>query len=193
MAMTSRTKRSNEDKASTTKIESRSPKTRKHGAPSSETPRSGKRPKTEKGVIEEISENFSESPNRSSRRRQKTTTSATVSKQGLSTTVVELAKSELQYNQDYKGPIESTSKAKAVFETAKSVESPKKAKRSKKSGGPASQQEEDKGTEDSPKKATRHRKTKEEKEAEAMPLAARTNGLKMFIGAHVSCAKGMAP
>lgn len=38
-----------------------------------------------------------------------------------------------------------------------------------------------------PKKA---RKTKEEREAEAMPLAPRTQGLKMFVGAHVSAAKG---
>lgn len=45
--------------------------------------------------------------------------------------------------------------------------------------------------EDIPKKITRHRKTKEEKEAEAMPLAARTVGLQMFIGAHVSAAKGL--
>lgn len=42
----------------------------------------------------------------------------------------------------------------------------------------------------SSKKAKRKRKTKEEKEAEAMPLASRTKGLRMFIGAHVSIAKG---
>lgn len=36
----------------------------------------------------------------------------------------------------------------------------------------------------------RKRKTKEEKEAEAMPLAARTVGHKLFIGAHVSSAGG---
>ncbi|KAL9125219.1 MAG: hypothetical protein Q9217_005537 [Psora testacea] len=41
------------------------------------------------------------------------------------------------------------------------------------------------------KKVKRRRKTKEEKEAETMPLAARTNGLRMFIGAHVSGAKGV--
>lgn len=41
-----------------------------------------------------------------------------------------------------------------------------------------------------PEKPTRKRKTKEEKESEIMPLAARTNGLKMFVGAHVSSAKG---
>jgi len=44
--------------------------------------------------------------------------------------------------------------------------------------------------EETPKKVKRHRKTKEEKEAEAMPLAVRTNGLRMFVGAHVSSAKG---
>ena len=40
------------------------------------------------------------------------------------------------------------------------------------------------------KKVIRKRKTKEEKELEAMPIAARTDGLRMFIGAHVSGAKG---
>lgn len=40
-------------------------------------------------------------------------------------------------------------------------------------------------------KVKRHRKTKEEKEAANMPLALRTPGLRVFIGAHVSCAKGM--
>lgn len=39
-------------------------------------------------------------------------------------------------------------------------------------------------------KPTRKRKTKEEKVSEIMPLAVRTNGLKMFVGAHVSSAKG---
>lgn len=44
---------------------------------------------------------------------------------------------------------------------------------------------------DTPKKVKRKRKTKEEKEAEAMPLASRTIGLRMFVGAHVSIAKGV--
>lgn len=39
-------------------------------------------------------------------------------------------------------------------------------------------------------KASKKRKTKEEKELEAMPLRARTQGLRMFVGAHVSAAKG---
>jgi outer membrane biosynthesis protein TonB len=38
--------------------------------------------------------------------------------------------------------------------------------------------------------AAKKRKTKEEKEAEAMPLTARTIGHKLFIGAHVSSAGG---
>jgi AP endonuclease 1 len=42
-----------------------------------------------------------------------------------------------------------------------------------------------------PKKVTRKRKTAEEKAAEAMPLAARTTGLRMYVGAHVSIAKGV--
>lgn len=41
-------------------------------------------------------------------------------------------------------------------------------------------------------KVVRKRKTKEEKEAEAMPLAARTVGHKLFIGAHVSSAGGQS-
>ena len=50
--------------------------------------------------------------------------------------------------------------------------------------------EEVQGGEEGQKKIKRKRKTKEEKEIEAMPLAARTGGLRMFIGAHVSGAKG---
>lgn len=39
-------------------------------------------------------------------------------------------------------------------------------------------------------KGSRKRKTKEEKEADMQPLAARTTGLRMQVGAHVSAAKG---
>lgn len=41
-------------------------------------------------------------------------------------------------------------------------------------------------------KGTKKRKTKQEKEAENMPLRARTPGLRMLVGAHVSAAKGMS-
>ena len=62
--------------------------------------------------------------------------------------------------------------------------SPKKAQRKTKV------EEEDEEAEEGQKKIKRRRKTKEEKEEEAMPLAARTGKLRMFIGAHVSSAKG---
>ena len=66
---------------------------------------------------------------------------------------------------------------------------PRKVQRKKK----VKQEEaEEEGQEEGPKKIKRKRKTKEEKEVEAMPLASRTNGLQMKIGAHVSCAKGQS-
>lgn len=52
------------------------------------------------------------------------------------------------------------------------------------------EEEQTKKAKDSPEKSKRKRKTKEGKEAEAMPLAARSTGLRMFVGAHVSAAKG---
>lgn len=42
-------------------------------------------------------------------------------------------------------------------------------------------------------KASRRSKTKEETSDQAMPLAVRTPGLQMFVGAHVSAAKGCGP
>lgn len=41
-------------------------------------------------------------------------------------------------------------------------------------------------------KVSRKRKTKEEKELEMQPLAVRTAGLRMYVGAHVSAAKGQS-
>lgn len=52
------------------------------------------------------------------------------------------------------------------------------------------EEEDEAGEAGTPKKVKRKRKTKEEKEVEAMPLAARTTNLQMYIGAHVSSAKG---
>ncbi|KAL9013890.1 MAG: hypothetical protein Q9173_001437 [Seirophora scorigena] len=84
----------------------------------------------------------------------------------------------------------------AVEETkaAIGVKSDTSPKKITKKGKTKSQDEEEAGDPDSegatPKKTKRKRKTKEEKEAEAMPLAARATGLRMFLGAHVSGAKG---
>lgn len=73
-----------------------------------------------------------------------------------------------------------------VDETAVDEASPKKAARKTK----VKDEEEVQQGEEGQKKAKRKRKTREERELEAMPLAARTDGLRMFIGAHVSGAKG---
>lgn len=52
------------------------------------------------------------------------------------------------------------------------------------------EEEQTKKSKDSPEKSKRERKTKKGKDAEVMPLAARSTGLRMFVGAHVSSAKG---
>ena len=78
---------------------------------------------------------------------------------------------------------------KAVKEEERGIESPQKSHKVKKREVPAGVKGSD--PEGKPVKVRRKRKTKEEKEGEAMPLAVRTLGLRMFIGAHVSCAKGV--
>ena len=67
---------------------------------------------------------------------------------------------------------------------------PKKSKKKKKTVAEEKDVAAEEVVDESPKKAKRKRKTKEEKEAEAMPLAARATGLKVYLGAHVSSAKG---
>ena len=67
---------------------------------------------------------------------------------------------------------------------------PTKRKRKTKQEQIEKEEEDEVREEGTPKKVKRKRKTKEEKEAEAMPLAVRTSSLRMYIGAHVSSAKG---
>ena len=74
-----------------------------------------------------------------------------------------------------------------IDETIEDEASPDKAKRKTKVNEEDGNIQEGEGGQ---KKTKRKRKTKEEKELEAMPLAVRTDGLRMFIGAHVSGAKG---
>ncbi|KAL8757742.1 MAG: hypothetical protein Q9199_001995 [Rusavskia elegans] len=72
-------------------------------------------------------------------------------------------------------------------------DTPKKARKRKVANQEEEEEEKAEQAHDelTPKKAKGKRKTKEEKEVEAMPLAARSIGLRMFIGAHVSGAKGV--
>lgn len=75
-----------------------------------------------------------------------------------------------------------------IDQAAEDKVSPKKAGRKTKA-----EEEDEKAEEgvEGQKKIKRRRKTKEEKEEETMPLAARTEKLRMFVGAHVSSAKGV--
>jgi hypothetical protein len=82
--------------------------------------------------------------------------------------------------------------AEATISEAKEEEGgPFKKKTKSKGKATGSVEEDGQVGADVPKKTRRKRKTKEEKEVEAMPLAARTVGLRMFIGAHVSIATGV--
>ena len=97
-----------------------------------------------------------------------------------------------------------TSRARVKIETTESVKvqerdeattlATKKHKKAEAKGPKADtfdKEQEEVADDEKPKKTPRKRKTKEEKDAEAMPLAARTVGLNMFIGAHVSIATGV--
>ncbi|KAE9990759.1 hypothetical protein EG327_000992 [Venturia inaequalis] len=70
-------------------------------------------------------------------------------------------------------------------------ESPKKVTKSKSKVKKVVKKEEVEGDGTVKKKVVRKKKTKEEKEAEAMPLLARTIGSKIVVGAHISSAGGV--
>lgn len=86
-----------------------------------------------------------------------------------------------------KKPKRKTATESKIDEAVEDEASPSKAKHKTKVKEEDEEIEEGEGGQ---KKTKRKRKTKEEKELEAMPLAVRTDGLRMFIGAHVSGAKG---
>ena len=97
--------------------------------------------------------------------------------------IVKVEEAEIEVGE----PSPKKTKHTKATETAGDEASLKKAKRKTKV------KEEDEEVEEGEvgqKKIKRKRRTKEEKELEAMPLAVRTDGLRMFIGAHVSGAKG---
>ncbi|KAH0366979.1 AP endonuclease, partial [Aureobasidium melanogenum] len=93
-------------------------------------------------------------------------------------------------------PVKKTRQLKSVkVEQAISPPPSKRANKSTKSTKVVEETQETETTtadgQEAKTKVVRKRKTKEEKEAEAMPLAARTIGHKLFIGAHVSAAGGV--
>ncbi len=118
------------------------------------------------------------------------------SKRSKETVKVEAGADVVEEGAGVKGSKRSRRQVKTSIETIETEdeglesEVPKKSRRSKKAEVASDSVQEGEPVDKSPKKTTRKRKSKEEKEAEAMPLAARTTGLKVFIGAHVSAAKG---
>ena len=102
--------------------------------------------------------------------------------------IVKVEEAEIQVGES--SPKKTKRKKATEAEIDKTVEdeaTPKKVKRKTKV---KEEDEEVQEGERDQKTTKRKRKTKEEKESEAMPLAVRTDGLRMFIGAHVSGAKG---
>ena len=97
--------------------------------------------------------------------------------------IVKVEEAEIEVGE----PSPKKTKHRKATETAGDEASPKKAQRKNKV---KEEDEEVQDGEEGQKKIKRKRKTKEEKELEAMPLAVRTDGLRMLVGAHVSGAKG---
>lgn len=81
--------------------------------------------------------------------------------------------------------------ALAALEKANAILTPKKPQNGKK-GAKSVHVEEDETIEggETSTKVKRPRQSRQDKDAAAMPLASRTTGLQMFVGAHVSGAKG---
>jgi len=92
------------------------------------------------------------------------------------------------------GKVDSAKRGKAVKKEIKEEEEeevkPAPKRQPRKKAAVKEEADGDKTVAAAAKPATKKRKTKEEKEAEAMPLAARTIGHKLLIGAHVSSAGG---
>ena len=147
----------------------------------STTRRSIRRPrKAREEVIGDISESYRRLPSTAIGQKRKRSTFEPYGAESQ-ISVVDLEEPEIQFKQETPRRTANVTIVEAIGQISTIENTPKKSRKGKK---------EDLSSGESPKKARRRRKTKEEREAEAMPLAVRTKGLKMFIGAHVSCAKG---
>ena len=171
-------------------VDPRTPKKRERNADSSTTPRSIRRPREEKEeVVRDTSENYHKPPSTATRRKRKRSPIESYGAEN-ELSVVDLEGTEVQYKQETPTRISNVTIVEVVGQVSNIEDNPKKSRKGEKTRITIEERKEEVSAEDSPKKARRRKKTKEEKEAEAMPLAARTKGLKMFIGAHVSGAKG---
>ncbi|KAJ5088377.1 Endodeoxyribonuclease IV [Penicillium angulare] len=113
-------------------------------------------------------------------------------RQRSSTNLRELSSDDSEAEEDIKPPAKSkqTKKPQAKTPTKKAVSDAKTVCRES-ADIKAEEPDIPAPTQKAKPAAKRGKKTKEEKEAEAMPLAPRTKGLKMLVGAHVSAAKGI--
>ena len=171
-------------------LEPRTPRKRERNSDASTTRQSVRRPRKAKGeVIGDIPESYHKLPSTAiGRKRKRSTVEPYEAESPIS--VVDLDGSAIQCEQESPKKNTDNTRVEAIDQISNIEDNPKKSRKGKKSRIIAEEKKEDLAPKESPEKARRRRKTKEEKEAEAMPLAARTKGLRMFIGAHVSCAKG---
>ena len=180
------------DKAAITaaSVEPTTPKKIERNLDPSTTRQSVRKPKeAEEGVNGDISESYRKLPSPAIGQKRKRSTVEQYEPESQRS-VVDLDESENKFRQETLRRTANLTRVEAIGQISTIEDSPKKSRKGKKGRITAEEKKEDLSSGESPKKARRRRKTKEEKEAEAMPLAARTKGLKMFIGAHVSSAKG---
>ena len=158
-----------------------------------------KRVKTTKATVSaEVPIGLNSSPSTTKGRKTKVTTKTEVEVNGHQSTVASSRTEESEAKPKLSGVKVKASKVsiqeedQAIEKSTKSQQGAKSKKTARKRevGSDSEEGKEGKDKEKPDTKIRRARKTKEEKEAEAMPLMARTAGLRMYIGAHVSCAKG---
>lgn len=169
--------------------------------PLAEVP-SAKRKKSAKAIVAEqetVNEKVTSPVKKRARRSRATTETATkISSNGVAQEVYRTKTKEneaIVEQEDTPKRIKRTKKIKVEVaeEEVEELATPKKSRKrtTKKDTLEVKLEAEEIGGEgEDPAKKKRRRKTKEEKEAEAMPLAVRSTGLRMFLGAHVSSAKG---
>ncbi|KAJ5286682.1 Endodeoxyribonuclease IV [Penicillium angulare] len=115
-------------------------------------------------------------------------------RQRSSTNLKELSSDDSEADEETKPPAKSkqTKETRAKTSTKKAVSDVKTVCREPESADiKAEEPDISAPTQKAKPTAKRGKKSKEEKEAEVMPLAPRTKGLKMLVGAHVSAAKGV--
>ncbi|MCJ1446558.1 MAG: hypothetical protein MMC23_007063 [Stictis urceolatum] len=171
------------------------PRSSKRQAEAAESPRSSKR---SRAAVTEVKEQVTDTSKSPSGRLKRTRVTAKVAAADGTEIVTKVEKEVPQEKSPRKKLGKPTAKAEVKVVAAKDKEIEKVvAEKAKGKKGTIKVEETHSAVDTEPddkaaaKPAKKKRKTKEEKEAEMIPLAARTKGLRMFIGAHVSGAGGV--